>query len=131
MNMWIGASLLVTGGVLFCSYLVALGYVATRWRDYPRPTRLLFFSILILFFSLVLNSVAPMLAARSLVANQLAVFTFALGAVCMLLQVVSLTLVVAAVYVDRPPVGERPGEFLPGDAESARASANPFETPNR
>ena len=130
MGTWVSLVLLVTGGLALCGYLVALAYSASRWRDYPRPTRLLFIAILLVFLSMLLNSVVPILATRVLSPNQFGMLSVVLGALRTVIQLVSLALMVAAVYVDRRPSPATGSEFLPGDAQSAPSSANPFETPH-
>ena len=119
-------SVIATGIVYLLVFVVAL----QRWRDYPRPSKYLMISVLLVVLSYVMSTAVTMFVANTMTPTTMggAMVIVSLGRTA--LHVFSFGFMVAAVYVDRVPTRHaKRDEFLPGDQKPAAASPNPFVSP--
>ena len=126
-SIWMTFIIAFTGIATVVAYLVAMVIATQRWRDFPRPSKFLLAGLALSVLSYAASATFSMAVARFASPNVLASAMVMVNLGRMALHLISLGLIVCAVYVDRKvPQRSSSEEFLPGDERAATIDANPF-----
>ena len=118
--------------LLGAGYVLALVIAVVKWHQYPRASKYLFAAILLALLSRVVTMFLSIVLVRAAGTSNLPASMAALNVFQSLLTLVSLALMVVAVYVGRQEQSDpRDEEYLPGQPSTGqpRPDRNPYTTP--
>lgn len=130
-NLWMSVVLMLAAGVSVVGYVLVLLIAALKWRDFPRPSKLLAAAAALALFSSMAGGLLPWGLSRIAAPGAMSAFVVLINGCRTILHLVSIGLMVMAIYVDRSPGGtSNADEFLPGDRQRAPWDTNPFVHPD-
>ncbi len=120
--------LLIARGGYLLFLLIAIAFVLSQMRKWPRPSYLALFGLFLMFINSLISMFLPLLFSRSNVASNMvnwlaltSLFTAVLGGF-------SIALILMAVFSDRYLPKEDSATSIPSGIERSRANSdNPYQ----